>query len=164
MARKKAAKETAKWFATNYGPYALALLLALIISVAVKHVCIVSGSSMYPTLINNEYITYKKEPVYQVGDIIVFKTSRGTRLVKRIIAAPGDSLVVSDGMLTINGLKYDITRYAENVGEPDYGVLSTPLTLKDDEYFVVGDNYSESVDSREFGPIQKSRILGKVKQ
>ena len=94
----------------------------------------------------------------QRGDVVVIRSPQesGKRLVKRIVALPGDSLEIEDGVLSINGRASD---------EP-YVLGKTRsrerMTIPDDHYFVLGDNRPQSNDSNNFGPIHRSQIVGKA--
>jgi signal peptidase I len=96
------------------------------------------------------------------GQVIVFYPTakrEGIPLIKRVIAIPGDRLEIRDGEVSVNG---------EIIQEP-YLKLSTeciqicgPMTLGPGQYFVMGDNRPNSYDSRWFGPIPASQIVGRV--
>ncbi len=94
----------------------------------------------------------------QRGDVVVVRSPQesGKRLVKRIVALPGDSLEIEDGVLSINDRAID---------EP-YVLGKTRsrerMTIPDDHYFVLGDNRPQSNDSNNFGPIHRSQIVGKA--
>lgn len=130
----------------------------------------VSGSSMVPTFINGDYILTDKLSyrfgIPKKGDIIVLKNPRDETqdFIKRIIAVPGDNLKIEDTSVFVNG---------ELVPEP-YLPPATPtfersflregaqITISPNQYFVFGDNREHSSDSREWGPITKDEIVGKV--
>lgn len=130
----------------------------------------VSGSSMVPTLINGDYILTDKVS-YKLGrpkhgDIIVFKNPKNESedFVKRIMAGPGDRIKIESGLVYINSkqipepyLTSETTTNVRNV--PQDGV---ELKVKDDNYFVLGDNREHSSDSREWGEITREEIIGKV--
>ena len=128
----------------------------------------VSGPSMEPNFKNNEYIIVDQIS-YRVsspkrGEVIVFKYPRNVAFsfVKRIIGLPGETVNVANGEVTIyndahpNGIQL----------EEDYITSRTPLqsniTLKEDEYFVLGDNRPNSSDSRTWGVLPRNLIVGKV--
>lgn len=125
----------------------------------------VDGPSMTPTLLNNQYILVNKADYYlhtpSRGDVIVFRypgdTSRD--FVKRIIGIPGDTVVISaSGVVTVDGvtLKEPYTNDQTNV----YGAETWKLGAG--QYFVMGDNRGDSSDSRAWGPVPQSDIIGKA--
>ena len=109
---------------------------------------------MYPKLSNGQVVLINKicENI-QPDDIIVFKTDVGYS-IKRVIAINNDVIELKEKSIFINCAK--ISPYTYD------GDSYIRYTLGKDEYFVVGDNYSISCDSRDYGPIQKSSIIGKV--
>lgn len=129
----------------------------------------VKGSSMEPTLSDNDNlivdkISYRfKDP--QRFDIIVFpfQYEENTYYIKRIIGMPGETVYIDDaGNIYING-----ELLQENYGREimiSAGRASEPVTLGDDEYFVLGDNRNNSSDSRDpsVGNIHRDTIIGKT--
>lgn len=129
----------------------------------------VSGSSMEPKLNNQDNlivdkITYKfKEP--ERFDIVVFpfRYDEDTYYIKRIIGMPGETVYIdAEGNIYIN--EEPLTEsYGKEIIK-DAGRASTPLTLGDDEYFVMGDNRNNSSDSRDpaVGNIKRDSIIGRA--
>lgn len=130
----------------------------------------VSGKSMYPNFDNGDYIitdkvTYRfSEP--QRGDIVVFKNPKDESqdFIKRIMAVPGDTIKIQDGHIYLNG---------ERLKEPfiNSDIITNPgfflqegetIAVPDEKYIVIGDNRSNSSDSREWGFIEKKEIIGRV--
>lgn len=161
----KLKKEIFEWVKT----IAVALVLAGIITSVVAPT-IVSGESMYPTLKDKDYLflnklSYKtKDP--KRGDIIVFKTDlvdyesgKKKDLVKRVIALPGEHLVIKDNQVIIDGkvLKEDYIHDAYTDGDID-------IIVPENHIFAMGDNRPNSGDSRQanLGPINEDEIIGKV--
>jgi len=129
----------------------------------------VKGASMEPNYYDHEYliideISYRfNEP--QRGEIVVFRYPLDTSqyFIKRIVGLPGETVEVSGGIVTIyntenpSGIVLD-EEYLGN--EQTFG--KKRVALNSDEYFVLGDNRDESLDSRRFGPIRDSDIVGRV--
>lgn len=146
----------------------LALVLYVVIQYAVQTVHVL-GSSMYPTLHDNDLlvaskISYKLHAP-QRGDIIVFKPpdEASRDFIKRIIALPGERLRISNGVVYINDQvlrePYLPEKWTYNNNWPASG---QDQLMPPNEYFVMGDNRNHSSDSRTFGPIMLDSILGKA--
>jgi signal peptidase I len=91
------------------------------------------------------------------GDVIVCDMA-DMRVIKRVIAVPGDKLVISDGSVYLNGELLDEDYLADDT----YTGGDVDVTLGDDEYFVMGDNRDVSLDSRMEGCIAADAIKGRV--
>lgn len=125
----------------------------------------VQGPSMMPTLQNNQYILVDKATYLfnspHRGDVIVFKWPKDTSedFVKRIIGIPGDTVHVDlNGQVTVDGTP---------INEPYVNDLINPYQpntwmLGPNEYFVLGDNRGDSSDSRYWGPVPRSDIIGRA--
>ena len=146
----------------------LALVLYVVIQYAVQTVHVL-GSSMYPTLHDNDLlvaskISYKLHNP-QRGDIIVFKPpdEASRDFIKRIIALPGEHLRIVNSVIYINGQvlheSYLPEKWTYNNNWPATGEA---MVIPPGEYFVMGDNRNHSSDSRTFGPIALEAILGKA--
>ena len=152
--------------------YSLYILIILLLTLIIKGVAfqrtVVRGDSMEHTLSDGDSLlvdklSYRfKEP--ERFDIIVFPYSVSDRVyyVKRIIALPGETVEIREGVIMVNShvLPYKYNR--DVISDP--GLASTEITLNDHEYFVMGDNVNDSVDSRSYGVgnIDRSMIIGKV--
>jgi signal peptidase I len=151
------------------------VLISLAIIVPVRYFLIqpfyVKGASMEPTFFDHEYliideISYRfHEPVR--GDVIVFKYPRDPKqyFIKRVIGLPGETIEIKDGQVFIYNKNYPTGIALE---EKFYlsGLVATEgdkiTVLKNDEYFILGDNRPSSLDSRNFGPLPEKMIVGRV--
>lgn len=151
----------------------------------VAHPVRVDGRSMYPTLKDGEFGFTNVGGVLlngvERGDIVVVtmeEEGQKTHWVKRVIGLPGDTVSCVNDVVYINGKVLDETKYID----PDYRqslvdkfgyfnkvpdadntnvVDFEEVKLKDDEYYVMGDNRPYSKDSRFVGPVKKSQIFAK---
>jgi signal peptidase I len=145
----------------------LAVILYFGISFAVQTVH-VEGLSMFATLDDNDYLIANKIDYRlhapQRGDIIILRppTDNSKDFIKRIIALPGERLLISNSTVYINGHKLDEPYLPE-----EWTVLNNKfgpdgMVVPPNEYFVMGDNRNKSQDSRSFGFIGRDRIDGRA--
>ena len=130
----------------------------------------VKGASMLPTFISGDYIftskvTYKLRPI-QRGDIVVFKEPRRHEIeyIKRVIGLPGDKIMVKNGIVYLNDipLQEDYISLSTPLMPNGFLIEGRPIIVPENSVFVMGDNREVSSDSREFGPIQITSIIGQV--
>ncbi len=145
------------------------LLLTYIVIHYVGQRTEVIGSSMESTLSDQDNLIVDKisyrfnDP--QRFDIIVFpyRYAEKTYYIKRIIGLPGETVqITEDGTILINGEKLYEDYGREVILNP--GLAKDPIVLKDDEYFVMGDNRNDSTDSRfiEVSNIKRDEIIGRA--
>ena len=99
----------------------------------------------------------------QHGQVVVFFKAPARdqdALIKRVIGLPGDTVDLRDGAVLLNGVQLD-EPYV-NGAETFCGNSCQPFTLGPDQYFLMGDNRANSLDSRSFGPIPASQLVGRV--
>lgn len=130
----------------------------------------VQGASMDNTFHNGEYILTSKisyrigQP--QRGDVVVFHSPRNPDIdfIKRIIGLSGDRIRIEDGRVYLNGEGLDEKYTSSKTMVYQNGFLreGTEVTVPEGQYFVMGDNRARSSDSREFGFIPRSFVIGKV--
>ncbi len=147
-------------------------VIALVIIVPVRYFLIqpfyVKGASMEPNFYDHEYliideISYR---LYQPsrGDIVVFKYPKDPKqfFIKRVIGLPKEKVSIRDNKVYIDDQPLNEAYLGEGIE------TSLPLrgysevTLGDDEYFLLGDNRDQSLDSRVFGPVKKDFIIGRT--
>ena len=147
----------------------IAILIVIPIRMFVAQPFIVSGASMDNTFHSGEYLIVDQVSYYfdqpKRGEVIVFKYPRDPSkfFIKRVIGTPGDTISIIGNVVTI-----------ANEENPDGFVLDEPYiksmrpgaslteTLGAHEYFVMGDNRDQSSDSRTWGVLQESFVVGKV--
>lgn len=128
----------------------------------------VSGSSMETTLSDKDQLivdkmTYRfRDP--KRYDIVVFpyQYQDNTYYIKRIIGLPGETVQILSGMVYIDGMRLDEHYGNEMMENP--GIAEEPLTLDENEYFVLGDNRNNSSDSRasDVGLIHRKDLIGRA--
>ena len=165
--------------------FVISAIVILLFVNFVAHPVRVDGKSMYPTLKDGEFGFTNVGGVLlngvERGDIVVVtmeEEGQKTHWVKRVIGLPGDTVSCVNDVVYINGKVLDETKYID----PDYRqslvdkfgyfnkvpdadntnvVDFEEVKLKDDEYYVMGDNRPYSKDSRYVGPVKKSQIFAK---
>lgn len=141
--------------------YVLLILIVLIVRMFIISPVSVDGNSMYPNLKNNEILILKKyDKSIKRFDIIVFNDG-SSKLIKRVIGLPGEHVEYKNNELYINGNKTKDKILFTKTGDfklENLGVSVIPENM----YFVLGDNRTNSTDSRIIGLISKDDIEGTV--
>ena len=161
---KRKEKKDSSWVIWFVAALAIAFCLRMFVFELVR----VDGESMNNTLVDGQHLFVEKISKHSGldrGDIVIVKypDSGNKAYVKRIVATGGDSVLVMDGSLYINGEKqnesYIKESYMEYLGE-GYGGDGAQYTVPEGYYYVMGDNRNNSRDSRMVGPISKDEIIG----
>lgn len=150
------------------------VIISLAIIIPVRYFLIqpfyVQGASMEPNFFDNEYliideISYRFIEIER-GDIVVFHYPRDPKqfFIKRVIGLPGEQIIVKDSQLRIIdqagvGLILNESTY---IAADVTTIGNIDVTLGINEYYVLGDNRTSSLDSRSFGPIREADVIGKV--
>jgi signal peptidase I len=128
----------------------------------------VVGRSMVPTLYDSQHYLLNRW-VYHLhaprpGDVVVLRDPSDNGLsVKRIIAAPGDSIFLKNGSVYVNGRKLSEAYLAPGTPTFTESKYRDQLILcGQDQYFLLGDNRQNSIDSRTYGPVPRGNILGPI--
>ena len=122
--------------------------------------------SMLQTLAPGDLFTvdtwrYEKQSP-TAGDVVVFRTPEGYTFVKRIVGTPGDRIEIHSGVVHRNGRAIlEPYTYREPSDTP-YGRDAPSITLGISQYYVLGDYRDQSKDSRNYGPIDESQLIGRV--
>ena len=156
-----------------FGGVAYIVVLVCIVHLTVTYVgqrTAVAGDSMLNTLHDKDNLIIDKVS-YRFRDperyeIIVFpyRHAEETFYIKRIIGLPGETVQIKEGYVYINDKKLEETFGREVIRADRYGQAAEPITLGEDEYFVLGDNRNESADSREtsVGILKREDLIGRA--
>lgn len=136
--------------------------IAVLIATLFLPILQISGDSMSPTYQNGEIVVLFKSSNFDRGDVIGFYY-QGKILLKRVIALPGDTVVIDgDGNVYVNEELLEEEYVSEkSLGDCD---LEFPYVVPEQSYFVMGDRRSNSVDSRNtaVGCVPKEQVIGRV--
>ena len=153
---KKEINNKDKWwvkFIKELIPYVIILIVVVLIRTYLFTPIMVSGPSMKPTLEGGEIMILNK--IYEIDrfDVVVVDI-KTEEIIKRVIALPGETISCENGKIYVNGKKQE-EKYSMGI-TGDF----EKIKLADDEYFVLGDNREDSLDSEELGPMKESQIKG----
>lgn len=145
----------------------LAVGIFLIVYLLILRPHKIKGQSMHPTFPDGEYLLTEKVTYYrndpQRGDVVVFKPPiSDDEFIKRIIATPGDSVMVLNGRVFINDTELKEDYIKVNTNSSNFLAEGEKYTVPEGNYIVMGDNRPHSSDSRAWGPITKKAITGKA--
>jgi signal peptidase I len=130
---------------------------------------LVSGQSMEPNFHDRqvvivEQLSYFGGRAISRGDVVAAKfpaDPQHTKLIKRVIGLPGDRVEVTDTQIRVNGQPLT-ENYQPRLGQPPYDLAYADTQLASDQYFLMGDNRPGSSDSRLWGPVTRTDIVGRV--
>lgn len=163
--KPRAAKRAATLFSAWLRDLIISLGISAFIIVFLYQPVKVEGTSMMPSLDDQERIfinkfVYRIEPI-QRGDIVVFRYPRdpAKSFIKRVIGVAGDHVRIVDGRVYLNG-KTLVEDYVPHIYSDDRSYPD--IVVPPDSFFVLGDHRSLSNDSRDFGPVESAYIYGKA--
>lgn len=167
--RRKFQAEKARYYGVFAAEVAGVIILAFLVVETFGIRVSVAGESMAPTVENGNTVLLNKASYFiggpKTNDVIAFYPAGNVNAkcsVKRVIGVPGDTILIQNGTLYVNGEVFE--DIIETYSMSDSGLAATEITLKDDEYFVLGDNRNNSEDSRyeTIKNVTKDEIAGKV--
>lgn len=147
------------------------LILVYLVVTYVGRRTIVDGSSMEPTLSDRDNLIVDKltyhfrEPARYDIIVIPARYQPDVQYIKRIIGLPGETVYINEeGFIFIDGELLEETYGRERIAPENRGRAAYPVTLDKDEYFVLGDNRNDSMDSRSpaVGNIHRTTIIGRA--
>ena len=165
--QRSSTRNLLEWVAVIVG----AVLVALLIKTFVVQAFRIPSESMVPTLEVGDRVLVNKLSYdahgLNRGDVVVFERPPGLPsgpddpkdLIKRVIGLPGDTVVARDGSIYIDDQRLDEPYLPENIATYN---LDVPVTISEGEVWVMGDNRTNSEDSRVFGPIDDDSIVGRA--
>ncbi len=140
-----------------------AMLLAFVIIRFLGFGITMKGDSMKETIHDGQHMIAVRFTRAKQGDIIVFRNGDedSSYYIKRVIGVPGDTVQITDGQILVNDETVE-PKGSEAILSG--GLASNKITLKEDQYFVLGDNYNNSEDSRvaSVGNVNRDHIVGKI--
>ena len=144
--------DSVKNFIKELIPYLVILLVVVLLRSYVITPVSVNGPSMQNTLYTDDVMLLYKLGKLDRYDIVVLWHDND-KLIKRLMGLPGEKIRIENGIVYVNDeeMKYFGTGTSFDFEE---------ITLSDDEYFVMGDNHVDSLDSRYFGPVKRNDIIG----
>jgi signal peptidase I len=158
--------------AQNLYEWAKVIVIALLIAMPIRYFIaepfIVSGASMDPTFSTHQFLIVDRlsyrfnDP--KRGDVLIFRYPKNpdTYFIKRLIGFPNETVIMNKGMVTIKDAQgQELTLKESYIDTEHTSFDNLTIKLKDDEYFVMGDNRQQSLDSRAWGPIHYEAIIGK---
>lgn len=130
----------------------------------------VKGNSMFPTFKNGEYlltdkVTFRRhEP--KRGDVVVFKSplDENFDFIKRVLALPGETMMVKDGFVYVNGERLDEFYLSADIrtSAGQFIKEGVGFVIPNNSFMAIGDNRNHSSDSRDWGPVPYENIVGRA--
>ncbi|HLP43861.1 MAG TPA: signal peptidase I [Candidatus Nanoarchaeia archaeon] len=147
----------------------ITLLIVVPFRLYVAQPFIVSGASMDPTFHDGDYLIVdqisKRFETPKLDEVIIFKYPKDPSkyFIKRVIGTPGDTVEIKKGVVTVTSKEFPEGKTLNEPYIADQNQVSDnfKITLKEGEFFVLGDNRKGSLDSRSWGPVTTDLIVGR---
>lgn len=148
---------------------AIAFAVAQVVKTYLVQPFVIPSGSMIPTIQEHnrvlaEKLTYRfsRDPKYK--EIVVFRNPMGNPpiLIKRVIAVGGQTVDLRDGAVWVDGERLDEPYTYSLPSLPESPAITYPFTVPDNSVWMMGDNRTNSGDSREFGPVNVDEVLGRA--
>lgn len=156
-------KKVSSWIIDVIFIIALALTLTYLFGTRVR----MEGSSMTPTVSGGDRMLLNRTkgkilPIQRFDIVVYHLPGQEGVYLKRVLALPGETLQIAEGKVFINGRELPESEYTKTLAYA--GIAASPVTLRQDEYFVIGENADASLDSRftDVGNIPAENVLGTV--
>ena len=122
----------------------------------------IGGESMEPTLHDGDIVVYLR-PVrhFDTGDIVSVRVPSGKFYVKRVVATGASEVDIYGDRLYVDGAEAD-DPHASGLTQKTHGAVVYPYIIDENNYFVLGDNRENSVDSRFFGEVSRRQVKGRI--
>ena len=142
--------------------YLIIILVVILLRTFVVTQAVVRQQSMEPTLFERDVILINKLGKFNRFDVVVIDLGE-EYIIKRVIGLPGEHIEYIDNKLYVNGKYVEEAFLDDSVITVDFDILNIGINnITNDSYFVLGDNRTNSTDSRVIGVINKKDIIGKT--
>ena len=125
---------------------------------------VVTGWSMYPTLVSGEYVLFNRLAYVRrspkSGDVVLVRgiLEGNKAMIKRVVGVPGDTVQLSQGVVTVNNVPLEGGSSQVDADYDEHGLWN----LEQDEWFLLGDAMDMSTDSRSYGPVLRKTIKARA--
>lgn len=162
IAKEKYSRKYKKVLKSTFSSLIVVAAIAVLVATLALPVLQIQGSSMEPTLNDEEIVVLLKTSKLTRGQLCCF-SYQNKLLIKRIVGIPGDSIIIdTEGYVYVNGDKLDEPYVIDRAyGECD---IEFPFNVTDNHYFILGDHRSTSIDSRSsvVGLVSSEQVVGRI--
>lgn len=126
-------------------------------------IAVVEGSSMNPNYMDSDLVLFTRvHGTLDRGGVVLVRPDDDRVLIKRVVGLPGEEVYIDQrtGAVMIDGEELEEAYIQGSTRRSS--IEEYPITLGEDEYFVLGDNREKSMDSRDYGPVSSGQIKGEI--